>query len=214
MNGLGLDDWLGRLAADAGATAEIVRLGEDLPGVTYLETKGRAMPNPHVWLNVAYARLYVERIGDALARVDPAGASTYSAGVTAYGRRLEELDGWVKGRIAEIPEANREFVSFHDALPYFADAYGLTIVGTVVDAPGQDPSAGQVADLVNAIKAAGVHAVFSESKFSPELVRTIAEEAGATVVPDLYTDSLGDPPVDTFEGLIRWDTDRFVSALR
>lgn len=214
MNGLGLDDWLGRLASDAGATAEIVRLAEDLPGVTYLAKEGATGPNPHLWLNVAYARGYVERIAEALSRVAPADADAISAGATAYGRRLDTLDAWVRGRIAEIPVANRAIVSFHDALPYFANAYGLEVVGTVVDAPGQDPGAGQIADLVNTIKDAGVKAVFGESQFSPELVTAIAEEAGAGVVAGLYTDTLGDPPVDTFEGLIRWVTDRIVSALR
>jgi len=214
MNGLGLDDWLGRLAADAGATAEIVRLGEDLPGVTYLSGEGATAPNPHLWLNVAYARAYAKRIGEALARVAPNDADAVSAGAAEYSRRLDSLDTWVRGRIAEIPEANRTFVSFHDALPYFADAYGLEVVGTVVEAPGQDPGAGQIADLVGAIRESGVKAVFSESQFSPELVTAIAEEAGASVVADLYTDTLGDAPADTFEGIIRWDTDRIVSALR
>ena len=46
-----------------------------------------------------------------------------------------------------MPVADRSVVSFHDAFPYFAAAYGLTIVGTVVDAPGQDPSAGAIGDL-------------------------------------------------------------------
>jgi len=214
MNGLGLDDWLGRLAADAGATAEIVRLGEDLSGVEYLAEEGATAPNPHLWLNVADARRYDERIGEVLARVAPADVDTFAAGAAAYGGRLDSLDAWVRERISGIPEANRRFVSFHDALPYFADAYGLEVIGTVVDAPGQDPGAGQIADLVTAIKASGVKAVFSESQFSPELVSAIADEAGARVVPDLYTDTLGDPPVDTFEGIVRWDTDRIVSALR
>ncbi len=214
MNGLGLDDWLGGIAEDAGATAPIVRVGEDLPGVKYLEGEDAGTVNPHLWLNVAYAKRYVERIGEALAQVAPADAGAFRDGTVAYEQRLEDLDVWVRGQIATIPEANRAFVMFHDALPYFAAAYGLTIVGTVVDAPGQDPSAGQIAGLVNAIRAAGVKAVFSESQFSPELTKAVAEEAGATVVADLYDDTIGDPPVDTYEGIIRWDVERFVEALR
>ncbi len=214
MNGLGLDDWLVKLVADTGTAAPVVRLGEHLPGVAYLAGEGAGTTNPHLWLNVAYARAYVERIGEALAAVAPADAAAFRAGAQAYEARLEQLDGWVRAMIATIPESNRAFISFHDALPYFAAAYGLRIVGVVVPAPGQDPSAGQVADLVAAIKAAGVKAVFSESQFSPELAQTVAREAGATVVADLYTDTLGDPPADTYEGLIRWDVERFVAALR
>jgi zinc/manganese transport system substrate-binding protein len=71
-----------------------------------------------------------------------------------------------------------------------------------------------VADLIAAIEAHDVKAIFSEVRFSDDLVRTIAEETGAVVVADLYNDSLGDAPVDTYEGMIRWDTDRIVAALR
>ena len=97
--------------------------------------------------------------------------------------------------------------------PYFAKAYGLEIVGTVIDAPGQDPSAGEIAALIDAIRSTGATALFGEAQFNPELARTIAEEAGITVVTDLYTDSLGDPPAGTYEGMIRWDADRVAGAL-
>jgi len=104
-------------------------------------------------------------------------------------------------------------VSFHEAFPYFAKAYGLEIVGSVVAVPGQDPSAGEVAALVDAIKGSGARAVFTEAGFNPDLSRAIADEAGLTVESNLYNDSLGDPPVDTYEGLIRWDVDKVVAAL-
>jgi ABC-type Zn uptake system ZnuABC Zn-binding protein ZnuA len=87
-------------------------------------------------------------------------------------------------------------------------------VGTVVDAPGQDPSAGEIAGLIDEIRASGATALFGEAQFNPELARTIAEEAGITVVTDLYTDSLGDAPADTYEGMIRTDVETIVEALR
>jgi ABC-type Zn uptake system ZnuABC Zn-binding protein ZnuA len=216
MNGLGLDDWLAETIEDAGATAPVLRLAEDLPGVDYLsgdEHEGESV-NPHLWLNVEYARAYVERIGEALASTDPGQAVSYFAGSAAYDAVLEELDAWVKEETGTIPEANRNVVSFHEAFPYFAAAYGLTIVDTVVAAPGQDPSAGDVAQLVAEIEANDVKAIFSEIQFNDDLVRTIADETGAVVVSDLYNDSLGDPPVHTYEGMIRWDTERIVEALR
>lgn len=213
MNGLGLDDWLARMATNVGTRAPVVALGPGLPGATYIAgDDGR--PNPHLWMNVAYASAYVSRIEAALTTVDPAHATAYAAAADAYRARLATLDGWVRQRIASIPEGDRAFVSFHDALPYYAAAYGLKVVGVVVPAPGQEPSAGEVASLVAAIRVAGVHAVFSEAQFAPTLAAALASEAGASVVADLYTDALGDPPVDTYEGLIRFDTDRFVEALR
>ena len=213
-NGLGLDDWLGDLVGDTGTQAPIIALGDGLPGVTLIagdEPGGAA--NPHLWMNVAYASAYAGRIADALTGVDPDGATTYRANLAAYQERLATLDKYARTQIGGLPEANRTVVSFHDAFPYFAAAYGLTIDGTVVDAPGQDPSAGQVAALVSRIREGGVKAIFAEAQFNPDIVDTIAAETGATVVSDLYTDSVGDPPQDTYEALMRWNVDRVVAAL-
>ena len=214
-NGLGLDEWVAALARDSGTRAPILVLGEDLDGVTYLAGDGpEGTVNPHLWMDVRNAIRYAVRIGDELARIDPARAAAYDATTKGYTQRLTELDGWAREQIAAVPEARRTVVSFHDALPYFADAYGLEIVGTVIDAPGQDPSAGEVADLIEAIRTTGASALFGEAQFNPDLARTIADEAGITVVTDLYTDSLGPPPADTYEGLIRWDVDRVVEAVQ
>jgi ABC-type Zn uptake system ZnuABC Zn-binding protein ZnuA len=214
-NGLGLDDWVANLARDSGTRAQILVLGEDLEGVTYLAGDGpEGTVNPHLWMDVRNASRYAVRIGEELARVDASHAGAYGAATKAYTQRLTELDAWAREQIAAVPEARRKVVSFHDALPYFADAYGLEIVGTVIDAPGQDPSAGEVADLIEAIRATGASALFGEAQFNPDLARTIADEAGVTVVTDLYTDSLGDPPADSYEGLIRWDVDKVVEALQ
>lgn len=212
-NGLGLDDWLSALATDAGGTAPILRLGEGVPAVNYIEDPETGTPNPHLWLDVSLATEYVARIQDALAGADPAHAATYAANAAAYLARLRDLDAWARTEIGSIPAANRRIVSFHEAFPYFARAYGLEIVGVVVEVPGQDPSAGEVAALVDAIRAVGVKAVFAEAQFSGKLAQAIAEEAGVVVESQLYNDSLGDPPVDTYEGLIRWDVERIVMAL-
>ncbi len=215
MNGLGLDDWLARLAGNVGTDALIVRLGEDLDGVEYIRAEGgEGTVNPHLWLDVALARRYVERIRDALVALRPADAGGLDAAASAYLARLDALDAEVRSELDAVPEADRRVVSFHDAFPYYARAYGLTVVGTVVRAPGQEPSAGEIASLVAAIREADVRAILSEAQFSDAVVVAIAAETDATVVSDLYSDSLGDPPVDSYEGLVRWDTDRIAAALR
>jgi ABC-type Zn uptake system ZnuABC Zn-binding protein ZnuA len=230
MNGLGLDEWLGDLATDAGAEGTpVVELAEDLEGVTYLageehageehegesEEGGHAGEefNPHLWLNVAYAQKYVEKLTEALKSADAPDAAAYDANAGAYQGRLAELDTWARQQIEAIPAENRKIVSFHEAFPYLAEAYGLEIVGVAVEAPGQEPSAGEIADLIDAIRTSGVKAIFSEAQFPSDLVDRIAAETGATVEADLYNDSLGDPPVDTYEGMIRWDIEKIVAAL-
>ena len=105
-------------------------------------------------------------------------------------------------------------MTFHDAFPYFARHYGFELVGVIVENVGQEPSAAELATLVDTVKAAHVKAVFSEAQFNPKLSKTLAQEAGITqVVTTLYNDALGPAPADTYLGLMRWNVDEIVKAL-
>jgi ABC-type Zn uptake system ZnuABC Zn-binding protein ZnuA len=182
--------------------------------VTLLPGESAATENPHLWLNVRYAEGYVDRISASLTAADPAGAATFAANAVAYRHRLDALDASVRARIATIPPASRKLVTFHDAFPYYAREYGVTIVGVAVEAPGQDPSATYTANLITAMRSAGVKAIFSERQFPTKLIDQLAAQAGAIVVSNLYDDALGDPPVTSYEAVISWDTDQLVAALR
>ena len=212
-NGLGLDDWLAGLVTDTGATAPILAAAEYLPDVTYLQADDGAV-NPHVWMNPRYAAAMAARIASELATVDAAHAARYQAGLAAFSARLMTLDAETATALNAIPQANRKVVAFHDAFPYFAAAYGLVIDGTIVSAPGQDPSAGTVAQLVARIRTDSIKAIFAEAQFNDELAQTLARETGAVVVTDLYTDSTGDAPQDTYEAVMRWNASRVAAALQ
>ena len=215
MNGLGLDDWLEKTITNASAAGTpLIKMAVGLPGVTLLPGETTVTENPHLWMDVRYAESYVDRIAAALRSADPAHAAAYEAQATAYQHRLETLDGWVRAQIDTIPLANRKLVTFHDAFPYYAREYGITIVGIAVESPGQDPSAGYTAQLITALRNAGVKAIFSERQFPTKLIDVLAEEANCKVVANLYDDSLGDPPVTSYEEVVRWDTTQLVEALR
>ena len=211
-NGVGLDDFLDDLLASgsAGSTPRLV-LGEGIPA---LAEDGEE--NPHFWLDPSLVKQhYVPKIAAKLAEIDPAGKATFDANAAAYATQLDALDAELTAKVAELPPANRKLVTFHDAFPYFARHYGFELVGVILQNPGQEPTAAELAALVDRVKAAGVKAVFSEAQFSPELSETLAKEAGITsVVTTLYTDSLGPAPADTYPGLMRWDVDQIVAALR
>lgn len=216
INGLGLDDWLIDLAQSAGQPhLPIIKLGENLPDVLYIanaagESAGPA--NPHLWMDVLYARKYVERIRTELDQIDAVHTADYDANARTYDAALVTLDQYVRTQLDTIPQAERKLVAFHDAFPYYAREYGVTIVGVVVDAPGQDPSAGEIADLISAIEAANVRLILSEIQFPDTLVRQIAAETGAEVQSDLTDDALTDT-ITSYEQMIRSDTDKIVEGL-
>jgi ABC-type Zn uptake system ZnuABC Zn-binding protein ZnuA len=211
-NDVGLDDFLNELlASGGGGTIPHLVLGD---GVPVLTVDGE--PNPHFWLDPTLVKdYYLPKIAAKLTELDPDGRAEFDANVAAYGTALDALDRDLKAKVAEIPAANRKLVTFHDAFPYFARHYGFELVGVIVANVGQEPTAAELAALVDQVKAARVRAVFSEAQFSPELAQALADEAGITnVVTTLYNDALGPPPADTYLGLMRWNVDQIGAALR
>ena len=211
-NGVGLDDFLDKIVEAAGnASAERLVLGDGIPTVT---VDGEA--NPHFWLDPTLVeRYYLPAIRDRLSKLRPAAATDFKAASDAYADQLRHLDAANVAKVATIPPDRRKLVTFHDAFPYFAAHYGFELIGVILQNPGQEPSAAELADLVRKVKAANVPAVFSEAQFDPKLARTLADEAGVTrVVTTLYNDALGPPPADTYTGLMTFDMDEIVKALR
>ena len=211
-NGVGLDDFLDPLieAAGEGAAPRLV-LGQAIPTIT---VDGEA--NPHFWLDPSLvASHYVPAISAALIALDPSGAATYEANAKAYVAAISAMDAANVAKIDTIPMADRKLVTFHDAFPYFAAHYGFEDVGVILDNVGQEPTASELAALVETVRAAHVKAVFSEAQFSPELAHTLAEEAGiTTVVTTLYNDTVGPSPNDTYLKMMEWNVNEIVQALR
>ena len=172
------------------------------------------IPNPHLWLDPDDAALYATTIRDALKALDPADGAVFDANTTAYQAKLAELRKWGQELVATVPPDQRQLIAFHDALPYFARTYGFKIAGVILRAPGQDPSASDIAALVKAIRDNHIQVVVSEVQFSDKLAKTIADETWATIVSDLYDDSLGDAPVDSYDALVRYDIQQLVNAMK
>jgi ABC-type Zn uptake system ZnuABC Zn-binding protein ZnuA len=204
-NGLDLDKWVEPLLRNAKPTAPVVVVTEGLPDID---------GNPHMWFDPALARGYVAKIRDALIRLDPQGEDFYTVSALRYSQDLLSLDVELKAKVATIPPDRRKLVTSHDAFPYFAEAFGFEIIGFAQPEPGKMPSAGELAELIDKVKAAKVSAIFSEAGSSPQLAETIARETGAKVITDLPTDSLLDKPADSYVGLMRVLIDKIVAALK
>ncbi len=173
--------------------------------------------DPHVWQDPNNAMVMVEAIRDALTAADPANAATYAANAAAYLAELEELDAFVTEQVATLPEERRKLVTSHDTFGYFAERYGFEVLGTALGASTEasDPAAGELARLVEQIRAAGVPAIFAENTANPALMETIAREAGVELAPTLFTDALGAPGSEgaTYLEMIRFNVTTIVTAL-
>ena len=165
-------------------------------------------------MDVKYGETYVDRIAAALKQADPTDAAGFDSRAAAYKTSLEALDASIRTRIATIPEANRKLVTFHDAFPYFARGVRHHDRRRRGRGAGQDPSAAYTAQLIDAIKASGSRRSSARASSRPSSSTSSPAETGTKVVADLYDDSVGDPPVDSYEAVINWDVDQLVTALR
>ncbi|MCB9157446.1 MAG: zinc ABC transporter substrate-binding protein [Caldilineaceae bacterium] len=228
-NGLGLEPWLDDLYSASGATAQrvVVSNGVDLLGIHEAGAEQAATDadhadhgefDPHIWHNVANAMQMVENIRNALSAADPDHADLYATNAENYLAELNDLDGWVRERVATLPAARRKLVTSHDTFGYFAAAYGFEIIGTAMGSASTeaaDPSARDLAALAETIKAAGVPAIFAENVANPQLVEQIAQETDVKMGPPLYTDALGKAGSDgdSYIKMMRYNVDAIVNAL-
>jgi ABC-type Zn uptake system ZnuABC Zn-binding protein ZnuA len=206
-----LDAWLQGVLDNAGSSARTTTL------IDAMRTRrGDRETDPHWWQSPRNAIIAIGEIRDALIAADPGGRDTYAANADGYLARLRALDAAVASCIAKVPRRQRQLVTDHDALGYYADRYAIRVIGTVIPALSTraQASAGEVARLVRTIRAAGVTTIFSESSINPKLTRAIARDAGAKVGPALYADSLGASGTDgaTYIGSIKANTRALVTG--
>lgn len=176
-----LDEWVGELVKSAGGDAGEVRAFEPVS------------EDPHWWQDPRNAIRAVATMRDALIEVDPDGEKTYATNAAAYTDMLESLDRSVAACIEQIPNRQRKLVTTHDALGYYADRYGLEVVGALIPSLSSQaqPSAKDIEELVSQIERLDVPAIFPESSLNPKLEEAVARETGAKVGAALYADTLG-----------------------
>lgn len=215
VNGAGYEGFLKTLLENAGGEREVI---EASTGITpRADAQEELGVDPHMWLDPNLVMTYVENIREGLIRYDPAGAAVYQANADAYINQLQELDGWIKTQVGQIPSEKRLLVTNHEALGYFAERYGFEVVGSVIPSfsSNASPSAQQMAGLVDQIKALGVSSVFLDAADNDMLARQIADETGVKVVADLHLESLTDgAPAATYIDMMKHNVSKIVDALK
>jgi ABC-type Zn uptake system ZnuABC Zn-binding protein ZnuA len=208
VNGLGMEDFLGEPVRRANPKVRIVETAR-----TVLPLRGghdHGDVNPHTWVSPRNAILQVREIEKALSAARPASAGSFRRNADAYVSRLSAL-------AAEFDAAAKTFrrrniVTFHNVFAYLARDLGLTVVGEIETAPGQEPSAGEIRNLSRTIRVRKVPAVFSEPQYSPKLAEALAREAG---VPVRMLDPVatGSPARTAYEDAMRRNLSTLKEAL-
>lgn len=164
--------------------------------------KSEGKPNPHTWPNAAIAMEYAQLIHDKLVELDRAHRDYYDANFNELKRRLEVLDRQMLAAAQTVPPKNRKLLTYHDSWAYWADRYGFTVVGAIQPSDFAEPSAKDVAALIDQVKAEGVPAIFGSEVFPSPVLEQIAKETGAVYVDDLRDDDLPGKPGDPLHSYI------------
>lgn len=222
LNGLDLEDPTLRLAqSNKKDGAVIYLLGQNtIQPNQYLFDfsfpKSEGHPNPHLWMDVANAIVYTQLARDELSKVDPKNAATYRANADAYLSVLNTLNDAVQTAVDTIPPDNRVLLTYHDSFAYFADHYGMKVIGAIQPSDFSEPSAQEVAALIDQIRAEHVPAIFGSEVFPSPVLQQIASETGVTYEDTLRDDDLpGDvgQPEHSYVGLMLYDVKTMVSDL-
>jgi zinc/manganese transport system substrate-binding protein len=213
----GLDDTIDGAKHDGVATFAAIDHVDTLDAGGEDGRSGGA-PDPHFFSDPARMAVAAQALTEFLTAEVPAlDTAGFRAGAGAYVARLQALDAEIEATLAPIPAERRKLVTNHDVFSYFADRYGFTIVGTVIPSitTQAEPSAGDLADLADAVRAAGVPAVFADTSSPERLADALAAEVPGVRVVELYSESLGPPGSDgdSYEAMMRTDAERIAGAL-
>lgn len=181
---------------------------------SFPESEGQ--PNPHLWTAPHLALKYAELIRDELGVLDPANADYYNENFEKLKVRIEDLDRRISEAVQTIPPENRKLLTYHDSFPFFGSRYGMEIIGAVQPSDFTEPSAREVADLINQVRDQRVPAIFGSEVFPSPVMEQIAKEGGAEFIDQLRDDDLPGAPGDprhTYLGLMLTDMEIMIPAL-
>ncbi len=203
LNGLHLETPTLNLAqANLGDGAEIIQLGEQtltpdayMYDFSFPESGGS--PNPHLWTDPFLALEYAAIIRNKLSERDPENRAFYADNYDTFATQIATLDEGIIAATASIPPENRKLLTYHDSFAYFAPRYGYTIIGAIQPADFSQPSAREMAELIDQLKAEDIPAIFGSEIFPSAALDQIRREAGIAYVNTLRDDDLpgdiGDP---------------------
>jgi ABC-type Zn uptake system ZnuABC Zn-binding protein ZnuA len=161
---------------------------------SFPESEGH--PNPHLWPDPTLGLKYAELTRAELASLDPDNASFYQENLEVYRERITAMDAAIREAVATIPTENRKLVTYHDSWAYFALNYGMEVIGAVQPSDFAEPSAREMAELIDQVKELELPAIFGSEEFSSQVLETIAREGNTTFVDKLSDDDLPGEPGD------------------
>ena len=213
-NGLNLELWFEQFFSNL-SDVPGVTLTDGITPMSIAEGEYAGKPNPHAWMSLSSALIYVDNITSAFAQHDPQNADIYRANAAAYKTKISQTIESLKDAILAVPEDQRWLVSCEGAFSYLIRDYNmkeLYLWPMNADAQGTPQ---QVRKVIDGVRDNNIPAVFCESTVSQAPAQQVARETGSTYGGVLYVDSLteADGPVPTYLDLLRVTSETIAAGL-
>lgn len=210
VNGLGFETWSKTLIAESGTDASVHVATQ---GVKIVKVGGET--DPHAWNSLSNGVVYVNNIAAVLSNKIPEKADIIETNRATYANTLMALDASTKTKLSQLPAEKRTVVTAHDAFGYLADAYDMTFLAPVGIDTEAEPSAQELAVLIDQLKADGAAALFIENITSPALLQQIADETGLTIGGRLFSDALSERggPATSYLAMFEHNLNTLLTAL-
>ena len=210
VNGLGFETWSETLISESGTDASVHVTTQ---GVKIVKVDGET--DPHAWNSLSNGVVYVNNIAAVLSNKIPEKADIIETNRATYANTLMALDASTKTKLSQLPAEKRTVVTAHDAFGYLADAYDMTFLAPVGIDTEAEPSAQELAVLIDQLKADGAAALFIENITSPALLQQIADETGLTIGGRLFSDALSERggPATSYLAMFEHNLNTLLTAL-
>lgn len=213
-NGMNLELWF----------EQFFRNLKDIPSVTLSDgvepmsiSQGpyTGKPNPHAWMSLESALIYVDNIRDGLVKYDPENAQTYKANAQAYKTQISQAIAPLKETILAIPEDERWLVSSEGAFSYLARDFQMKELYLWPINADQQGTPQQVKNVIDKVRENNIKVVFSESTVPDAPAKQIVRETNALYGGILYVDSLSEPDgeVPTYLDLLKVTSQTIANGL-
>lgn len=229
-NGLGFEPWLQRLTEAAAFKGKLVEATKGIEPLAWTGDEGGHdsdagaeasdhdpdSVDPHAFQDPKLVLTYIDNIAAGLAEVDPADAPTFQRNADALKLQYRALDADLTASIGILPANKKRVLTSHDAFQYFGHAYGIQFIGVQGVSTESEPSARDLKNIVEQIKAGKINAVFIENMNDPRFIESLSADTGITVGGDLYADALSGPdgPASDLLSLYRHNQEELLKALK
>ena len=213
-NGLNLELWFEQFLSNLGDVPAVV-VSEGFTPLPIREGSYEGKPNPHAWMSLSAAMIYVDNIAAAFSKADPDNAAAYAQNAQDYKALLTQNIAPLRDKVQAIPEDQRWLVSCEGAFSYLAQDLGLREAYLWPINADETGTPQQVRAVIDTVRENNIPAVFCESTVNNDPAQQVARETGARFGGVLYVDSLSaeDGPVPSFVVLLRVSTQTVVDGL-